>query len=808
MMCSTPVRNRSLTVAAQILLLSLYAAPPTPDSHFGHPIGQDRTTLEWAQVVNYFYKLASESDRIMVREFGKSTEGRPMIVAYVSAPENLKRLEYYRQIQKKLADPRTTTPEEARKLSAEGKAIVLITCSVHATELASTHTAVEFAHRMATDNSAKTKAILDNVILMLAPSINPDGLDIVTKWYRKTIGTPHEGTSPPELYQKYVGHDNNRDWYIFSQAETRAVVSQLHNPWHPHIVYDVHQQGAFASRMFIPPWLDPLDPNVDPIIAQESNMVGMTMAADLTAAGRKGVVVNAIYDFWTPARHYQAYHGGLRILSESASARLASPITVRPEQIANQALGYIPRERSWNYLEPWLGGEWRLRDIIDDQLIAFESLLSTASSRREEFLRAFYAVNQRTIERRTPYAFVIPAQQADPGAARKLLETLDFGLVEIERAGAAFQSGSKEYPAGTFVIRMRQPFASFAKTLLERQHYPDLRQYPGGPPKRPYDVTAQTLPLLMGVAADTVDDQFQAQLTLTHDFSGFRGGLLSQGWLAASDSDAWKRVNAVWSQGRPAWRNPQNGNFYLGPAQPPGSIEIRKPRVGLYRGFMPNMDEGWTRWILEQFGWDYKSPGNTDIRTGNLRSKYDVLVFADSSPASIQNGYRPGSMPEEYTGGLGLEGTAALREFAEQGGRLIFLNDATSYALDFLDVKAKNVLKGVSNRDFYCPGSLLNVRAETGNWLTFGLPSEFTVWMEQSPVFELDEGVAAVRYSQSPVLASGWLLGEKYLAGKPALVEVPRGKGTILLFGFRPQYRAQSYLTLKLFFNALLGPSS
>jgi hypothetical protein len=794
----------SRTLGALLLAPVLWAAPPTPESHFGFPIGQDRSYTEWAPVVSYFQKLAAASDRVVVREFGKSTEGRPMIAAFISAPENLKRLEHFRQIQKRLADPRATPESEARQLIAEGKTIVFITCSIHSTEVASTFTAIEYAYRMAIADTPKARAILDNVILILAPSINPDGIDIVANWYRKTLGTAYEGTSPPELYQKYIGHDDNRDWYIFSQTETRNVVSQIHNQWHPQIVYDVHQQGAFASRLFIPPWLDPLDPNVDPVLAQEANMLGMTMASDLTATGRKGVVVNAIYDFWTPSRHYQAYHGGVRILSESASARLFSPITVQPEQISAQALGYNPRERSWNYLEPWLGGEWRLRDIVDDQIVVWDSLLYTAATRREDLVRNFYGVNRRATERSSPYAFILPNSQADPGAARKLLETLDFGAVEIDRAAAPFEAGPKHYDAGAFVVRLRQPFSSFAKTLLERQKYPDLREYPGGPPKRPYDVTAHTLPLLMGVSVDAADDRFQADLTRTRDFSGIRGGLLPQGWIAASDSDAWRRVNAAWKAGRPVWRDPKNGRFNLGTAQPVGAVELRKPRIGLYHGFVPNMDEGWTRWILENFGWDYAQLSNAAIRAGELNSKYDVIVFAEQSAGGIQNGFRPGAMPEEYLGGLGGEGASALKSFVEQGGRLIFFNGASEYALEQLDVKGQNVLRGVSNRDFYCPGSLLNVRLEPGHPLGFGLPPEFTIWMEQSPVIEAADGKAVLRYSQAPVLASGWLLGEKYIAGKPALVEIERGKGRIILFGFRPQYRAQSYLTLKLFYNALV----
>ncbi len=408
-------------------------------------------------MVSYFDALAKGSDMLRVQELGKTAENRPFIAVTISSRENMRHLDRYLAIQQKLADPRKTTDAEAETLIAQGKTVVLITCSIHATEVASTHTAVEFAYRLLTEDKPRFRQILDNTIFILVPSLNPDGVDIVTTWYRKTLGTPYEGTAPPELYQKYVGHDNNRDWYVFSQPETRLTISQLHNVWHPQIVYDVHQQGPYASRIFVPPWLDPVDPNIDAIITQECNEIGSSMAADLTAAGKKGVAINAMYDFWTPSRHYQAYHGGLRILSESASARLATPITVTPNQIEASAPGYSPRESSWNYLEPWMGGTWHLRDIIDYQLIALESCLYQAAIHRAEMLRGFYTIGKRAIARTTPYAFVIPRSQVDPGSSRKMLELLQYGMVEVERADAPFGADGKQYPAGSYVIRMQQP---------------------------------------------------------------------------------------------------------------------------------------------------------------------------------------------------------------------------------------------------------------------------------------------------------------------------------------------------------------
>jgi hypothetical protein len=646
---------------------------------------------------------------------------------------------------------------------------VVITCSIHATEVASTHSAIQFVYNLLTQDTPKFRAILDNVIIVLVPSQNPDGVDIVTRWYRKTLGTAYEGTSPPELYQKYLGHDNNRDWYVFTQPETRLTAS-LQNAWHPQIVYDVHQQGSYASRLFVPPWLNPIDPNVDATLAQEGNYLGLGVAADLTAAGKKGVVTNALYDFWAPARQYMAYHGGIRILSEAASASLASPLMVRPDEIQTTGLGYNPRERSWNYLEPWEGGTWRIGDIVDYQLIAFESLLYQAAVRRVDLLRNFYEVGERAVARTSPNAFVIPREQMDPSAAKKMLELLSFGDVEVERASDAFAAGGKRYAEGSYIIRMQQPYSSYAKTLLERQHYPDLRSYAGGPPQRPYDVTAQTLPLLMGVETDTVDAPFSVRSERAGPSNFHFDGNPS------SDIDSWRAAK-------------------------------KTSRIALYKSFIPAIDEGWTRWLLENFHFAYQNVLNPDIDAGNLRQKFDVIVFPDQPASQIANGFAVGTMPQEYTGGLGTKSAANLKTFAEQGGTLVFLNRSANYAVEHLHLDVKNVVAGVPNRDFYSPGSLLNAIVDTHNPLANGMPENIAIWSEESPAWEVPSGskdAVVIRYPEDHVLASGWLLGESYVKGRAALVEVPIGQGRAVLFGFRPQYRAQSYQAFKLFFNSLV----
>jgi hypothetical protein len=752
------------------------AAVPTPESYFGHPIGADRTVMDWDKVVGYFQVLAKGSDRIRFDELGKTADGRPFIAVTISDAATMKNLDRYREIQARLADPRKTSAAEAEKLIVEGKTVVLITCSIHATEIASTHTAVEYAHRLLTEDSPHNRAILKDVILILVPSLNPDGVDIVTRWYRKTLGTPYEGSAPPELYHKYVGHDNNRDWYIFSQPETRLTISKLHNVWHPEITYDVHQMGANGARLFVPPWLDPTEPNIDAILMQEMNMMGTAMAADLTAAGKTGVAIHGVYDFWTPSRHYMAFHGGLRLLTESASARIATPTTMTADQIGTNALGYNPRERSWNYLEPWMGGPWRLRDIIDYQLIAWDSCLYNAALHRTELLRNFYRVGQRQIARTDPAAFVITSDQRDPGATRKLIETLRFGQVEVAQGAG-----------GSAVVSMHQPYGGWAKTLLEVQHYPEDRLYPGGPPKRPYDVTANTLPMLMGVDVKAVKDSVSVS-------GEWKAPAAAAGpSLKASDTDSWKSVNRAWGQGRSVWRDPASGDFSL--VAHAGWSERKRPRVALYQAWTANMDEGWTRWLLEEFGFAYSSVHNADIQAGGLRNKFDAIVIPDQPAGSIENGHRAGSMPQEFSGGLGPKGAQSLKEFAEAGGTLIFLNGATDYAISRLGLQAKSVTparaggrggdpdlaggdRTAGSSEFYSPGSLLNVKVDTHSPLAYGVSADIAIWSEQSPAWDTQLPVVA-RYPES---------------------------GNAILFGMRPQYRAQSYLTFKMFFNALVYP--
>src|SRR5437763_3341447 len=489
---------------------------PTPRSILGFDPGDDRKLVEWPVLVRYYEALAKASDRVDYRELGKPTLGAPFLALVIWSPANLGRLDYYRQLNAELADPRTLrTSRGAREAVLNGKTVVLITSSIHSTEVGGHLSPVALAYRLATDTSAATRAILDNVILWLVPSQNPDGVTIVAHWYNRTLGTPAEGTEPPELYHHYTGHDNNRDWYAFTQVETQLTVDSLHNVWHPQIVHDIHQMDSDGSRLFLPPYLDPVEPNVDPLLVDGVNALGTSVAWELAGEGKTGIAINAMYDAWTPARAYQHYHGGVRILSEAASANLASPIDIPFDHLATRARGFNPRERSWNFTNPWPGGRWTLRDIVSYQTDAAYALLESAARYRDIWLANFLTVESRAVRgwRGWPYAYVIPRQPRDTVGLTTLLGILRRGQVEIRTALHPITLGGQRYAAGSYVVVLRQPYAAFAKTLLEPQHYPDLRLYPGGPPLPPYDVTAHTLPLLMGVAAVPARDSLRIGLS-------------------------------------------------------------------------------------------------------------------------------------------------------------------------------------------------------------------------------------------------------------------------------------------------------
>jgi hypothetical protein len=838
------------------LAIPVHAATATqvtsPEEAFGFKPGADRKLADWLELTAYYQKLASQTDRVRYAELGKTTEGRPFVALTISAPENLMRLAEYQEIQRKLSDPRLTSPQEAKNLIARGKTILVVTCNVHSTEIASSQSASEFAYRLATADTPDILSILHNTIIVLVPSLNPDGQQLVVDWYKKYLGTPYEGSSPVVLWHHYVGHDDNRDWYSFTQVETRLTVEKVLNAWRPQIVYDLHQMNSNGPRIYLPPWVDPIDPNIDAILLQSMNALGMNTALELTQEGKPGVLVDGVYDLWSPARHYMVYHAGLRILTESASANIATPIDIPFEKLG-RGIGYDAKQAAWNFPNPWKGGTWRLADIVDYQISAFFSIARDAAEHRERYLNNFYEIGRRAVNRDSgPYAYVVPSAQRDPGATARLINTLRFGLVEVQQAAADFEADGKHFSRGSYIVPLSQPYGAFAKTLLEIQHYPDLREYLGGPPQRPYDVTAQTLPLLFGVEAIAVSEKFTVQSSdvaeVTPQPGHFKQLASAVGYQFADKTNG--SLYAVFSllkQGvhvdRLTGGEFEPGTIYI--PQQPGiapklaaiaekfsldvlpidhsisgdALAVRLPRIGLYKSWVPSMDEGWTRWIFDQNQIPYANIADADVRKGDLNQRFDVIIVPDNSPRAILDGVadREGEaagvglpvIPPEFTGGLGNLGFANLVDFARSGGTIVTLNKASQIFAQRDSAGVTNALDAVDRRAFYVPGSILQVSVDTKNPIAFGSTPTVPIWFELGPSFNVTGDAHSVAaYTTDKPLLSGWILGGERLKGTSAIAEEPVGRGHIILFGFRPQYRGQSEATYKFFFNSLLYATS
>jgi hypothetical protein len=854
----------------------------SPEAAFGFKPGTDRKLADWSELTAYFKKLASESDRIRYNEVGKTTEGRPFITVTISAPENLAHLTHYQEIQRKLADPRTTTADEAKQLITEGKTVLVVTCNIHSTEIASSQSAAEFAYQLGTGDTPRIRSILHNVIIVLVPSLNPDGQQLVVDWYKKYLGTPYEGSNPVVLWHHYVGHDDNRDWSSFTQVETRLAVEKVINPWHPQILYDIHQMGSNGPRIYLPPWVDPVDPNVDPILVESMNALGTNTALEIGQTGKQGVLIHGVYDFWSPLRDYIALHNGLRVLTESASVDIATPINIPFEKL-DHGIGYDAKVAAWNFPDPWKGGTWHLSDIVDYQLDAFFSIANNAAEFRERYLSNFYQIGVRAVNRKTgPSAFVIPAEQTDSETTARLINILRIGDVEVEKATADFDADGKHYSSGSYIVPLAQPYGGFAKTLLEIQNYPNIPEYPGGPLQRPYDVTAQTLPLLFGVTAVPVNGKISVACTEVDTAKPPAGRFekSDNGYLIEDKTNSsFYALFALLAEGVRVYR-------LTGPEADPGTIyipkqegvdaklaaaaekfpidvrpatstangtalEVHLPRIGLYQSWIPSMDEGWTRWIFDQNKIPYTRLVDADIRKGDLNQRFDAILIPDNSAAAITSGRRgfggenpagpstpqtaqageggrrgsdaspaqkPAAdeeathgpqTPPEFKGGLGESGLASLKSFVEAGGTVITLNKASEVYAGKGSGTVDNALEGVDRKAFYIPGSILQVTVDPSNPIAFGSTSTVPIFYENGPTFKVNGAARSVAFfnTDKPLL-SGWILGGQFLKGTSVIAEEPLGKGRIILFGFRPQYRAQSEVTYKFLFNALLYSSS
>ena len=841
---------------------------PSPHEFFGFELGEDGKLARWSRIVEYFRLLERESPRVRVVDLGKTTEGRDFIMAIITSPNNMARLEEYKEISRRLAYPYDLSEDEARSLAEKGRAVVAMSGSIHATEVGGTQSLTQLAYELASRSDGEAKTILDNVILLLFPCFNPDGQEMVVEWYEKYRGTEYEGSPPPWLYHKYTGHDNNRDAFMLTQAESRHFARIVYREWIPQVYVDHHQMWMAAARFFISPEMDPIYPEIDPLVWREVEFLGTYAASRLARRGLKGVETYSPFtpDFASAFQTMADYMNIVGILTESASARIATPIYIHPHQLGGYRRGRRSEQPQMTYPDPWPGGWWRLKDIVTYQKEASYAILLAVARMKSEILYNMYVKAKRSIERgfsKPPRAFIIPVEQHDPLTALKLVGKLMELGIEVHVAEENIAADGRLYPEGSFVVLLAQPRRPLAMKLLERYLYPDneFTRDREGKPLKPYDLATERLADFMGVRVEAVNEQPRGKLSRLEAPPRPSPSVAESryGWIIDPRlNDAHRVAAKLLSKGVKVYRAPSTitvsersippGAFYIPSsrealeilrkmaaetgvepipldAQPSWHmLEARLPRIGIYqRYYGGNMDEGWTRWILDTYGFPYQIIRDEPIKTGKLRETVDVLILPSDSLAMMmgenieeelsKRWKRPIKMPPwppEYRSGFGKEGVENLRKFVEDGGVILALGDSYELATKGFKLPLKDLAEEISDpRKFFCPGSTIRTIVDPGHPIGWGMPQETPALFIDKPVLSLtphhenDKYVEVARFADKDLLLSGWLIGEEYLARKPAVLEVRMKKGRLIIYAIRPQFRAQTHGTFKLLFNAL-----
>jgi hypothetical protein len=853
-------RLARVLIAASVLGLCAPAfadtAPvPTTKDVLGHEVGEDYYLANYEDSVRYFQALAKVSNRIKLFESGKTTHGKTFVYAVISSPENIANFDKYKAISKRLGDARGLTDAQAKELAAQSPIIVHIDGGMHSSEVSDHQLPPALAYKLlSAKNDAEVDGILKNVILVLWPTLNPDGQDMVVDWYRKQRGTKWETSHTPVLYQEYVGHDNNRDGYMLNMKESQ-VVNATEQDYAPVIWYSQHQTAPFPARIWVPPFADPVSSNISPYMRIWTNAIGTNIMTRMETEGKPGAIAQARFDNWYAGflDYIHVFRNTISFFTETAHDS-ATPKTYKVSDFPKSAQDL---KAQIMYPHPWKGGEWHLKDSVDYMLTASMSVLETAQKYRETLLYNRYQAGRDMIAASAtegPAAYVIPADQTDLPEAASLAQLMIAHGLDVLHTTAPTTIGGQTYAAGSWVVPTDQPFAGLARELFDKQKYPDaILDGDGQPADLPYDVTGWTLPMQMGVKVDRIVQPLDAAT---------RGGLVK---IAAATPPAGtltgtgpayvvdRRINnsyrvlndALAVGGKATWNASSIALTGVSPAamgklaaqysvnvtattDAPAGEAVRKGRVGLYRQWGSNIDEGWTRWLLEQYDFGSKSVYNADVQKG--LAQYDTIIIpdisgppryrpGDTSPApefeskykgplaGLMDGFSPNQMPAPYAGGIGEKGAEKLKDFVRNGGTLVALNNGSDAVIDLFDLPVTNILKDAKADFFFCSGALLQVDLTPGTKAAAGMPLDPIVMFERGPAFTTKPGfkgqiLASYAATGNP-LRSGVLIHPEAIQGKAAALEVEYGKGKIYLYGFRPQWRGQSHGAYKMFFNTL-----
>jgi len=837
---------------------------PTPEAYFGFQMGADGKLARWEQLVDYYNLLGQLSPRLDVMNMGSSTLGNPFLVLFISAPENLQQLGHLRQLNATLTDPRGISQAEIERAIAEGKAVVVQSMGLHSSEVGSSQMAAELTYDMVTRDDDEMMRILENTVAIMIPCFNPDGEIMITDWYNDWVGTEYEGVNMPWLYHHYIGHDNNRDAFMQNTVESYYGAEIIFREWVPQAYIDHHQMGAYGARLYVPPYAEPIRPDGDPLVWREMSWYGAHIAYKEEEAGKAGIVNAAIYSGWGHFGFHwiTPFHNVAGMLTESASARLATPLFVHPDQLQGSSRGMPEYKAQTTFPDPWPGGWWRVRDIVEQQKIAALAVLDIAARNRETVLRNAYLKAIRQTRRGAegkPAAFVIPAAQHDPLTMQKMVNKLLGQGIEVQQSPSEFTHEGRVYGGGSYVVSMAQPKRGVIRWLLGRTYYPDneFTRDRDGNPMRPYDMSTDNIAEYMGVRVDPVDTPVESNLVVVADTID-PAGMVSKGTFGyvvdGRLNDSFKAVNALWDENVTVRRvdrandGLRAGDFVI-PASVPDALVaavadrtgvdfdpldtdmsastyvVPRLQVGMYQRYLGgNIDEGWTRLLLERFGFPYASILDEELGGDDLHRNYDVIILPDDdvgtmvgdSPDDETAGeyFATGraAYPPQFRSGFGQRGVDALKAFVESGGTLLTFGRAGELPIEKFGLPIRNVVQGVPSKEFWCPGSTLRMSVDNTNPLAYGMPGEVLgLFLQGNDAYQVlpsehnDEIERIATFADRDIMQSGWLIGEDHIAEKAAVVSVGYGEGRVVLIGFRAQHRVQTHGTFKFVFNALVG---
>jgi len=839
---------------------------PKPEEHFGFVPGSDYMLFSYEQLIDYLFKLDKASPMLKLVENGQSPMGRKMYIAFISSENNIKNLEKLREINRELAlNPDLSETKQAEYIK-DGRVFFLATLSMHSTEVAPAQAAPLIAFKLITSDDPLIKKYLDDVVYMMVPNHNPDGMDFVVENYNKYKGTQYEGASLPRVYHKYVGHDNNRDFVTLTQEDTKAIARIYNLDWFPQVMIEKHQMGSTSIRYYVPPASDPIAENVDAELWTWTGIFGTNMLRDLTSAGLSGVGQKTIYDdYWPGSTETCIWKNVIGMLTEAASVRDASPVYIEPNEL-RVGKGLSEYEKSINFPLPWPGGWWHLNDIVKLEIESTLSIIKTASLLKNDILKFRNDICKREIEKgktQPPFYYVIPQEQADQSELIGLVELMKEQGVSASQLTENYTLGGINLKAGDIVYPLSQPFRAFVKEVMEKQEFPVRHFTPGGDVIRPYDVTSWSLPLHRGLVSHEIkirDPAFEAKLKPLSDvYDPLKEGYRLPAIFPVTSNGSFKAAFIALQKGLKVSRLNQEakingkaygkGSFVIqgdeaallnsivkesltepGLVEDPGKLSlsaVSMQRIALVETYFSDMDAGWTRYLFDTYKLPYTVIHPDEFEKTDFEKNFDIVIFPGSGKTLLMNG-KPGTETSpamsnyhpDYQKGMGKKGLEKLMLFIDGGGKVISWGQSTDLFTGLLEItkgkdKEEFILPFTNGGDqarrdgLLIPGSLVRMQLKQDHPLTYGMPAEVGVFYRGNPLFstsvprfDMDRRVIGV-FPDKDILMSGYCEKEEKISEKPAMIWIRKGKGQLVLYAFNPQFRASTQVTYKLLFNAL-----